>query len=86
MRPSDAVFLAVTCDLVLSRLDQLIGTLSYRARQTRAKPSSACASLMHTAGQIGEGGERAAGHSTIAMTSDIHTHLFDQGENPRILG
>jgi hypothetical protein len=30
----------VFCDLALSRLDQLIGTLNYRARQTRAKPSS----------------------------------------------
>jgi hypothetical protein len=36
----------VTCDLVLSRLDQLIGTLSYRARQTRAKPSSISSSVL----------------------------------------
>ena len=45
-----------------------------------------CASLMHTAGRSAKEVKEQLGHSKIAMTLDTHTHLFDQGRDPRILG
>jgi integrase len=37
-----------------------------------------CASLMHAAGRSAEEIKEHLGHSTIAMTFDTYTHLFDE--------
>ncbi|MPZ92657.1 MAG: tyrosine-type recombinase/integrase [Actinobacteria bacterium] len=40
-----------------------------------------CASLMHAAGRSAKEVKEQLGHSTIAMTLDTYTHLFDQGRD-----
>lgn len=51
----------MTCGLDLSRLDQLIDTLNFRARQTRAKPSSFPSSGALAAGGRDDDGARSVG-------------------------
>ena len=40
-----------------------------------------CASLMHAAGRSAKEVKEQLGHSTIAMTLDTYTHLFDEGRD-----
>lgn len=40
-----------------------------------------CASLMHAAGRSAKEVKEQLGHSTIAMTLDTYTHLFEQGRD-----
>ena len=40
-----------------------------------------CASLMHAAGRSAKEIKEQLGHSTIAMTFDTYTHLFDEGRD-----
>lgn len=40
-----------------------------------------CASLMHAAGRSPKEVKEQLGHSTIAMTLDTYTHLFDEGRD-----
>jgi integrase len=40
-----------------------------------------CASLMHAAGRSAKEVKEQLGHSTIAMTLDTYTHLFDQSRD-----
>ena len=40
-----------------------------------------CASLMHKAGRSAKEVKEQLGHSTIAMTLDTYTHLFDEGRD-----
>ena len=40
-----------------------------------------CASLMHAAGRSAKEIKEQLGHSTIAMTLDTYTHLFDEGRD-----
>jgi integrase len=40
-----------------------------------------CASMMHAAGRSAKEVKEQLGHSTIAMTLDTYTHLFDQGRD-----